>query len=77
MDFDFSLQVGDVLGRACAHVVEDCDAISSGDEGICKVRADESGTTGDESAHGLSLSFEAGALDTYRWFSGRCEMVWE
>ncbi len=58
MNFDFSLLVGDVLGRACAHVVEDCDAISSGDEGIGQVRADESGTTGDESAHGLSLSFE-------------------
>jgi predicted ferric reductase len=38
------------------------------------VRANETGTTGDESAHGLSLSFEAGALDTYRWFSGKCEM---
>jgi hypothetical protein len=42
--------------RASAHVVEDCDGISAGDEGICQVRADESGTTGDESAHEVSLS---------------------
>jgi hypothetical protein len=52
MNFDFSLQVCDVLSRASAHVVEDGDAVSSGDKGIGEVRTDETGTTGDESAHG-------------------------
>ena len=66
----------EILERSCTQIVEDCYVIPSGDEGIGKVRTDETGTTGDESAHGLSLSFEAGALDTYSWFSGRCEMVW-
>ena len=32
-------------------------AIAAGDQGIGKVRADETGTTGDESAHEVSLSF--------------------
>ena len=51
--------VGDVLFRASGKVVEDCDAIAAGDEGIGEVRADESGTTGDESAHWWSLSIFA------------------
>ena len=59
MGGDFVLEVSDVGLRAGAHIVEDCDGISAGDEGICQVRTDESGTTGDESAHEVSLSFEA------------------
>ena len=53
---DLVLEVRDIGVRAGAHVVEDCDGISAGDEGICQVRTDESGTTGDESAHEVSLS---------------------
>jgi hypothetical protein len=60
-ELNFFDDSAEILEGSCAQIVEDCDAISSGDEGICKVRTDESGTTGDESAHGLSLSFEAGA----------------
>ena len=49
--------VGDIFPRAGGKVVENCDAVAAGDEGIGKVRADESGTTGDESAHGCESIF--------------------
>ncbi len=57
MKEDLSFKMSEVSSSACAPVVEDCDGISAGDEGICQVRADEAGTTGDESAHEVSLSF--------------------
>ena len=53
---DLVEDVGDVLFRTSGKVVEDCDAISAGNEGIGEVKADETGTTGDESAHWWSLS---------------------
>ena len=62
MDGDRAFEVGDVLLRASGKVVEDCDAIATGDEGIGKVRADETGTTGDESAHGRESIFYVGLL---------------
>ena len=71
VDGDLSIEVSDVGLRAGAHVVEDCDGISAGDEGICQVRTDESGTTGDESAHEVSLSFEACPRLPFRRLSGR------
>ena len=37
MDCDLSFKVGDVLLGSRAHVVEDCDGVTAGDEGICKV----------------------------------------
>ena len=51
MDGDLSFEVSDVLLGACAHVVEDCDGVTAGDEGICKMRADETGSACDECAH--------------------------
>ena len=54
---DLVENLGNVLFRASGKVVEDCDAITTGDEGISKVRADETGTTGDESAHGCESIF--------------------
>ena len=65
MDFDLVLQVRDVFGRAGAHVVEDCDAVSAGYKGIGKVRTDESGTTGDESAHEVESIFRG--LNLLQW----------
>ena len=59
---DFAFEVSDVLFRASGKVVQDCDAIATGDEGIGEVRADETGTTGDESAHGRESIFYVGLL---------------
>jgi hypothetical protein len=59
---DLVENVGDVFFRTSGKVVEDCDAIAAGDEGIGKVRADETGTTGDESAHGRESIFYVGLL---------------
>ena len=56
VDRDLSFEMSDVGLRAGAQVVEDSDGISAGDEGICQVRTDESGTTGNESVHEVSLS---------------------
>ena len=59
---DLAFKVSDVFLGTGGKVVEDCDAIATGDEGIGEVRADESGTTGDESAHGFESIFYVGLL---------------
>ena len=31
---DLCFKMGDIGGRACAHVVQDCDGVTAGDDGI-------------------------------------------
>ena len=52
MNFDLIFDVGDVGGRSSGHVVEDRNLVALGKQCITEVRADKTGTTGDENAHG-------------------------
>jgi hypothetical protein len=53
---DADLVHGHLRGHAARpagrHVVDDGDVVAAGDEGIGEMRPDETGTTGDEHAHG-------------------------
>ena len=52
VDFNFLFDVGDIGGRSGGHIVEDRDLVALGDQCITEVRADKTGSTGDENAHG-------------------------
>ena len=43
--------MGDEIKPATAHVIEDCDVVSSGNQAVNEVRADEAGATGHENVH--------------------------
>ena len=52
MDFDLIFDMGDVGCRSRGHVVQDRDLVAIFDQRITKVRADKTGSSGDENAHG-------------------------
>ena len=60
VDFDLVFDVGDVGCRSRGHIVEDRDLVAFFKQGITEVRADKTGSTGDENAHEVK-SIGAGA----------------
>ena len=52
LDFDLIFNVGDIGGRPSGHVVEDRNLVAIFDQRITEVRADKTGSSGDENAHG-------------------------
>ena len=61
VDFDLVFDVGDVGCRSGGHVVEDRDLVAFLEQGITEVRADKTGSTGDENAHEVKSIGKAGA----------------